>query len=131
MPERFGGIRRPSPDGRAQESDIQTTALVIRGLLTFAPAHHETSSRVEPARAWPLSSAPTSSHDRAYRLLGHQWAAADRTDVKEAMKALVKEQGDQPYFESGFPHGFHQFSSFAGTAWATMALMYAAAPPTP
>jgi hypothetical protein len=29
------------------------------------------------------------------------------------------------YFESGFPHGKFQFSSFMGTAWATMALMYA------
>jgi hypothetical protein len=29
------------------------------------------------------------------------------------------------YFETGFPHGKHQFSSFTGTAWATMALMYA------
>jgi ankyrin repeat protein len=27
-----------------------------------------------------------------------------------------------PYFESGFPHKLHQFISFAGTAWATMAL---------
>jgi N-acyl-D-amino-acid deacylase len=27
-----------------------------------------------------------------------------------------------PYFESGFPHGKHQFISFAGTCWATMAL---------
>ncbi len=27
-----------------------------------------------------------------------------------------------PYFESGFPHQLHQFISFAGTAWATMAL---------
>ncbi len=27
-----------------------------------------------------------------------------------------------PYFESGFPHGKHQFISYAGTAWATMAL---------
>jgi hypothetical protein len=33
------------------------------------------------------------------------------------------------YFESGFPHGKFQFSSFVGTAWATMALMYA--PPAP
>ena len=32
----------------------------------------------------------------------------------------------QPYFESGFPHGKFQFISFAGTCWATMALMYAA-----
>ena len=33
-----------------------------------------------------------------------------------------------PYFESGFPYGKHQFSSFTGTAWATMALMYASQP---
>jgi hypothetical protein len=32
------------------------------------------------------------------------------------------------YFESGFPYGKHQFSSFTGTAWATMALMYASQP---
>ena len=28
----------------------------------------------------------------------------------------------QPYFESGFPHGDHQFISAAGTNWATQAL---------
>ena len=27
-----------------------------------------------------------------------------------------------PYFETGFPHGVDQFISFAGSAWATMAL---------
>ena len=27
-----------------------------------------------------------------------------------------------PYFETGFPHKLHQFISFAGAAWATMAL---------
>jgi hypothetical protein len=32
------------------------------------------------------------------------------------------------YFESGFPHGKFQFISYAGSCWATMALMYAAAP---
>ena len=32
------------------------------------------------------------------------------------------------YFESGFPHGKLQFISYAGTCWATMALMYAAEP---
>jgi len=33
-----------------------------------------------------------------------------------------------PYFESGFPHKLHQFISFAGTAWATMALCLAVEP---
>jgi ankyrin repeat protein len=30
------------------------------------------------------------------------------------------------YFESGFPHGKFQFISYAGSCWATIALMYAA-----
>jgi hypothetical protein len=33
------------------------------------------------------------------------------------------------HFESGFPHGKFQFISYAGTCWATMALMYATAMP--
>jgi ankyrin repeat protein len=32
------------------------------------------------------------------------------------------------YFESGFPHGKFQFISYAGSCWATMALMYSAVP---
>jgi hypothetical protein len=34
------------------------------------------------------------------------------------------------YFESGFPHGKFQFISYAGSCWATMALIYAAVPST-
>ena len=29
----------------------------------------------------------------------------------------------QPYFETGFPHGSHQFASDAGSSWASMALL--------
>ncbi|MBI1898767.1 MAG: hypothetical protein HYS04_19865 [Acidobacteria bacterium] len=35
----------------------------------------------------------------------------------------------QPYFDAGFPHGFDQWISAAGTSWATMALALAAPPP--
>lgn len=35
-----------------------------------------------------------------------------------------------PYFETGFPHREHQFISFAGTAWASMALSLASKPGT-
>jgi hypothetical protein len=31
----------------------------------------------------------------------------------------------QPYFETGFPHGFNQSISAAGASWATMALILA------
>ncbi len=30
----------------------------------------------------------------------------------------------QPYFESGFPHGTHQWISDAGSSWASMALLF-------
>jgi squalene cyclase len=33
--------------------------------------------------------------------------------------------GFQPYFDAGFPHGFDQWMSAAGTGWATMALALA------
>ena len=75
---------------------MQTCALVIRVLLTFAPTYPETSWRVERARAWLLSGVATTTHDRAYRLLGLRSAGADHADVQEAMKALVKEQGEDP-----------------------------------
>jgi ankyrin repeat protein len=35
----------------------------------------------------------------------------------------------QPYFQSGFPHGHDQWISQAGTAWAVIALSYAALKP--
>jgi hypothetical protein len=34
----------------------------------------------------------------------------------------------QPFFDAGFPHGFDQWISAAGTSWATMALSLAAPP---
>jgi hypothetical protein len=34
----------------------------------------------------------------------------------------------QPYFDAGFPHGFDQWISAAGTSWATLALSLAAPP---
>ena len=37
----------------------------------------------------------------------------------------------QPYFDSGFPHGFDQWISAAGTSWATLALSLAAPAHTP
>ena len=39
----------------------------------------------------------------------------------------LTEEGELlPYDDRGFPHGKLQFISFAGTAWAVMALAYAA-----
>jgi len=67
-----------------------------------------------------------SASDRVYRravkyLLTTQEADGSWFVHKRAAAANV-------YFESGFPHGKFQFISFAGSCWATMALLYAAAP---
>ena len=35
----------------------------------------------------------------------------------------------QPYFESGFPYGHHQWIAAAGTSWASLALLFADAAP--
>ena len=185
------------PDGRwrigtprvpLQESDIQTTALMIRILTTAIPQHADTSQRIARARAWLASEPALTTSDKAYRMLGLHWSGAERSTVHEAAVALLEEQSEtggwtqlpglnadayatglalvalhetegltqahagfrrgvgfllrtqQPdgswfvhkraasfnrYFETGFPYGKHQTSSFTGTAWATMALMYA------
>jgi len=69
----------------------------------------------------------------------HQSARVSMRDVRMArglayLVATQKEDGSWhvptarngdgglPYFESGFPHGRDQFISYAGTAWATMAI---------
>ena len=105
----------------------------------FTPSRPDTAARVERARDWLLASEAVTTIDRAYRLFGPSHHAYQR-GVAYLMKTQ-EEDGSwfvqtraasfNPYFESGFPHGMFQCSSFAGTAWATMALMYAAGPGTP
>lgn len=68
-------------------------------------------------------------------------AATDPIYRKGVEYLLHTQQGDgswhvktraasfQPYFESGFPHGHDQWISQAGTAWAIIALSYAAPKP--
>jgi ankyrin repeat protein len=49
-----------------------------------------------------------------------------RTQLPDGSWYVTKRaQTTQPYFESGFPHGVHQFISAAATNWATLALIAA------
>jgi hypothetical protein len=88
------------PDGRwrvgtprvpIQESDIQTTALMIR-ILKRAPQLPDTSQRIARARHWLLTAPSETTTDMAYRLLGLHWADADRAVVNEAKDALLAAQ---------------------------------------
>jgi len=79
---------------------------------------------------------------RTLELLGYIGFNPGRSLVRRAIRYLRQTQeadgswfvtkraaAANAYFESGFPHGKFQFISYAGSCWATMALMYAAAPP--
>jgi hypothetical protein len=186
-----GRWRVGAPRIPIEESDFQTTALMIRALMIGAPRSVETAQRVARARLWLVSAPATTSVEKAYRLLGLHWSDADAATTRDAGQALLDAQEEtggwaqlpglnadafatglalvalretqgltpshtgyrrgirflirtqQPdgswfvhkraasfnaYFESGFPYGKHQFSSFTGTAYATMALMYASQP---
>jgi pimeloyl-ACP methyl ester carboxylesterase len=174
-----------------QESDFQTTALMIRALMMAKPQSTDAPQRVARARMWLISTPASTTTDRAYRVLGLHWSDADLRMVRDAAQAVLDAQDEtggwaqrpglsadayatglalvalretegltpahtgyrrgvrflvrtqqrdgswfvnkraasfNSYFESGFPYGKHQFSSFTGTAWATMALMYASQP---
>jgi hypothetical protein len=174
-----------------QESDFQTTALMIRALMMAKPQSTDAPQRVARARMWLIATPASTTTDRAYRVLGLHWSDADLRMVRDAAQAVLDAQDEtggwaqrpglsadayatglalvalretegltpahtgyrrgvrflvrtqqrdgswfvnkraasfNSYFESGFPYGKHQFSSFTGTAWATMALMYASQP---
>ncbi len=51
--------------------------------------------------------------------------AAQKDDGSWHVPTTRTREPGLPYFESGFPHGKDQFISYAGTAWATMAIAMA------
>ncbi len=64
------------------------------------------------------------SHPAVLRGLAYL-LAQQRQDGSWLVETRLHEQDlvSPPYFETGFPHGTHQFSSALGTAWAAMALL--------
>jgi N-acyl-D-amino-acid deacylase len=192
-----GRWRSGPPRVPIESSEFTTTASAARVLMAYGPPDQssELRERIARAKRWLETSTPTTTDDKAYRLLGLQWTGSDQSMVREAADLLRREQnpdggwsqlrgmnsdayatglvlvalhqttgtpvadrvytrgvayllrtqeadgswlvtkraepGNNPYFESGFPHGKFQFISYAGTCWATMALIYAATPNRP
>jgi len=184
----YSGGERPPLD----QGDITATALCMRSLQLYPlPGRkQEFDQRVLKAREWLLAAVPSTTQEKALRLLGIAWAKADGKRVRDSVHALLREQrqdggwapmstlesdayatgqvlvalheagvspkdavwrrgvefllkaqkedgswhvksralGFQPHFESGYPHGYDQWISAAGSAWATMALTLTAEP---
>ena len=93
--------RAQLPDGRwrvglprvpLQESDIQSTALAARTIAAFSADGGETSARLARARTWLLSTVPSTSAERAYRLIGLRATGAGDRDIRDAAAALAASQ---------------------------------------
>jgi ankyrin repeat protein len=77
-----------------ESSDIEVTALSMRALQLYAPALHaaEYKGRIEAAVAWLEHATPKGTEDRAFQLLGLQWAGKARDIVRTRARELLAEQ---------------------------------------
>jgi ankyrin repeat protein len=93
-----------------------TAALAIRAYLP-EEMQAERARVLEDARAWLLMTAPQSTEDAAFRLLGLVWAGASETDVAAARRDLWKRQRPG----GGWP----QLPAYAPDAYSTGEALYA------
>ncbi len=109
-------------------------------------AMRELLAQQRPDGGWSdLESMESSAYATGKSLVALQIAGLPASDAayRRAVKFLLDTQQEdgswyvrtramafQPYFDAGFPHGFDQFISAAGTSWATMALSQASSPRT-
>jgi ankyrin repeat protein len=105
------GSNRPPSEG----SPFTATALMLRGLKVYAPQDHaqETADQIALAKDWLRKTAPRTTEDRTFRLLGMAWAGVpkDDGDIQSAVKTLLAEQR-----EDG---GWSQQSDLKSDSYAT------------
>jgi hypothetical protein len=101
----------------------------------------ELLAKQRPDGGWSdLDSMESSAFATGKSLYALQTAGVPASDAayRRAVKFLLDTQNEdgswyvrtramafQPYFDAGFPHGFDQWISAAGTSWATLALAQA------
>ncbi|MFN3649840.1 MAG: ankyrin repeat domain-containing protein [Armatimonadota bacterium] len=91
-----------------QSSYVTITALAVRSLTAYAAKAdaEETARRVQAAREWLRKSAGTSLEDRAFKVIGLQWAGAEAADLQAPLRELRADQrpdggwGQQPGWKS-------------------------------
>ena len=104
-------------------------------------AMRELLAKQRPDGGWSdLDSMESSAYATGRSLFALQTADLPVSDTayQRAVKFLLSTQQEdgswyvktramafQPYFDAGFPHGFDQWISAAGTSWATVALSQA------
>ena len=99
-------LARQRPDGGWSDLDSMESSAYATGKSLFA-----------------LQTAGLSASDAAYER-GVQFLLNTQQE-DGSWYVRTRAMAFQPYFDAGFPHGFDQWISAAGTSWATMALSLA------
>ena len=86
----------------------------------------ESSAYATGKALFALETAGLSASDAAYQRAVRFLLSTQQEDGSWYVK--TRAMAFQPYFDAGFPHGFDQWVSAAGTSWATLALSMASSP---
>jgi mono/diheme cytochrome c family protein len=87
-----------------ESNDIEVTAVSMRALQLFAPPAQraEYMRAVDRARDWLIAAKPTSTEERAFRLLGLSWAGASKAVIDRAAADLLAiQRGDGGWAQEG------------------------------
>ena len=133
---------------KAQSTNNEDRSFRLLGLAWYGKdkdatqkAMRELLAKQHPDGGWSdLETMESSAYATGKSLVALQTAGLPASDAayRRAVKFLLNTQQEdgswyvktramafQPYFDAGFPHGFDQWISAAGTSWSTMALTLA------
>ncbi len=96
-----------------------TTAMVIKALQHYSPPTEkaDTKKRLTRAAAWLESAQPVTTQERAFHLLGLNWAGGDEAVITKSAHALARTQRDDG--------GWSQLPTMGSDAYATGEALYA------
>ena len=96
-----------------------TTAMVIKALEHYSPPTEkaDTKKRLARAAAWIESAQPVTTQERAFHLLGLNWAGGDEAVIKKSAHGLARTQRDDG--------GWSQLPIMGSDAYATGEALYA------
>ena len=96
-----------------------TTAMVIKALQHYSPPAEkaDTKERLARAAGWLESAQPGTTQERAFHLLGLNWAGGDEAVITKSAHALAKTQRDDG--------GWSQLPTMGSDAYATGEALYA------
>jgi squalene cyclase len=115
-------MRRQSADGGwriaahrppIESSDVEATAVALRGLQSYAPAPHkvEYAKAGDRGLAWLAEVEPQTTEDHVFQLLGLAWAHANKDLIEKAARNLIALQR--------MDGGWGQVPTLASDAYAT------------